>query len=122
MSGWLPAAVRLKVALAPGDALLFWGAALLAAWGFARRKAWAWPVLLLHAGAASYAALHDECARAAPPAQRRLDGPRERIGRHSAPSGGLSTECSTSRKPSRLISTQLRPSREYEPVMPGINR
>lgn len=45
-------------AFGPGDVLLYLGGSALAAVGLAGRKSWAWPVLLLHAGAATYAALY----------------------------------------------------------------
>ena len=51
-----PAATLL--AFGPGDVLLFVAGALMAAVGLARHAAWAWPVLLLHTGAAVYAGLY----------------------------------------------------------------
>jgi hypothetical protein len=39
------------------DLVLYIGAASLAAWGLGRGWRWAWPWLLLHVGAAGYAAL-----------------------------------------------------------------
>ncbi|MBI1290979.1 hypothetical protein GC173_07005 [bacterium] len=44
-------------ALAIPDAVLFIGAGFLAAWGIAGRARWAWPILMLHAGASCYATL-----------------------------------------------------------------
>jgi len=39
------------------DLIFFVGGSLLSAHGLARQRAWAWPILCIHAGAASYAAL-----------------------------------------------------------------
>jgi hypothetical protein len=39
------------------DLGLFAGASLLVSYGLVRERSWAWPLLLVHAGAASYAAL-----------------------------------------------------------------
>jgi len=41
-----------------GDVLLVGGGSLLAAVGLARETAWAWPVLLVHTGAAVFAGLY----------------------------------------------------------------
>ena len=41
------------------DVVLYMGAAFLSAYGLARRAAWGWPVLLVHTGAATYAALYE---------------------------------------------------------------
>ena len=40
------------------DSLLYGGGSALAAYGLARRRAWAWGVLCLHTGAVCYAALY----------------------------------------------------------------
>ena len=40
------------------DAVLYVGCGLACAYGLAQRKAWAWPLLCLHAGAAAYASLY----------------------------------------------------------------
>lgn len=45
------------LAFAAPDLLLFVGGSLAAAYGLGTNRAWAWPVLLLHTGAALYAAL-----------------------------------------------------------------
>lgn len=42
----------------PGDLVLFCAAGLAAAYGLQRAANWAWPVLLLHTGAAFYAACY----------------------------------------------------------------
>ena len=45
------------LALLGADLLLYAGGAWVAAYGLARRRAWAWTALCVHAGAALYAAL-----------------------------------------------------------------
>jgi hypothetical protein len=51
----VPAAVWF--AIAPADVVLYVVAAAASAWGLARRRRWAVPVLLIHTGAALYAGL-----------------------------------------------------------------
>jgi hypothetical protein len=46
------------LAFGVADGLLFVAAAMAAAWGLCMRRAWAWPLLCVHAGAAAYAALY----------------------------------------------------------------
>lgn len=46
------------LSFAAADAILFWGAGLLAAYAIWNRKPWANAVLLLHTGAACYASLY----------------------------------------------------------------
>ena len=46
------------MAFVGADLLLYVGGSLTAAYGLARRRSWAWPVLCIHAGAAAYASLY----------------------------------------------------------------
>ena len=46
------------LAFGAADGLLYAGLSAACARGLARRRRWAWPALLVHAGAASYAALY----------------------------------------------------------------
>lgn len=46
------------LAFAAGDLTVYAGASLAAAYALWRRRRWAWPALLVHAGAATYAATY----------------------------------------------------------------
>ncbi len=46
------------LAFAIADLILYVGGSLAAAYGLIRYRAWAWPILCVHAGAAAYASLY----------------------------------------------------------------
>lgn len=65
--GWPESRLPFKAGGAPdvtllafgvADVLLFAGGSAASAYGLARNRAWAWPLLSVHAGAAAYASLY----------------------------------------------------------------